>query len=188
MAGKKIPMLTGEFTEDYEIIVFQQGMEAVGHSVDVECPDKKAGELIKTSLHDFEGDLTCTEKLGHLFEINKNFDGVEEQASISRDGQFVTFVSNRNGPWDVWVGQLGTGEFQSLTLGRVPEPRNPGLRALSFTPDGALVTLWTRLVDPTAGARDGSLIASPEITREEAYARFSRTPLSAFESPLGEQT
>ena len=88
---------------------------------------------------------------GARFTRLTNFDGVEEQASISRDGQFVTFVSNRNGPWDVWVGQLGTGEFQSLTLGRVPEPRNPGLRALSFTPDGALVTLWARLVDPTAG-------------------------------------
>ncbi len=48
-------MLTGEFTEEYEIFVFQQGMEAVGHTVHVICPDKKAGEIIKTSLHDFEG-------------------------------------------------------------------------------------------------------------------------------------
>ena len=79
MAGKKILMLTGEFTEEYEIFVFQQGMEAVGHTVHVVCPDKKAGELIKTSLHDFEGDLTYTEKLGHFFEINKSFDSVKEE-------------------------------------------------------------------------------------------------------------
>jgi len=36
--AKKILMLTGEFTEEYEIFVFQQAMEAVGHPVDVVCP------------------------------------------------------------------------------------------------------------------------------------------------------
>ena len=56
MPGKKILMLVGEFSEEYEIFVFQQAMEAVGHTVHVVCPDKKKGEIIKTSLHDFEGD------------------------------------------------------------------------------------------------------------------------------------
>jgi protease I len=76
MNGKKILMLTGEFTEEYEIFVFQQGMEAVGHTVHVICPDKKAGDRIKTSLHDFEGDQTYTEKLGHYADINKTFSEV----------------------------------------------------------------------------------------------------------------
>ncbi|MBB3979670.1 protease I [Rhizobium azooxidifex] len=76
MSGKKILMLTGEFTEEYEIFVFQQGMEAVGHTVHVICPDKKAGDRIKTSLHDFEGDQTYTEKLGHYADINKTFSEV----------------------------------------------------------------------------------------------------------------
>src|SRR5699024_1726927 len=71
--GKKILMLTGEFTEEYEIFVFQQAMEAVGHTVHVICPDKSAGDMIKTSLHDFEGDQTYTEKPGHFVEINKTF-------------------------------------------------------------------------------------------------------------------
>jgi protease I len=79
MSGKKILMLTGEFTEEYEIFVFQQGMEAVGHTVHVICPDKKAGELIKTSLHDFEGDQTYTEKRGHDFVINKTFSEVRAE-------------------------------------------------------------------------------------------------------------
>ena len=43
--GKKILMLTGDFTEEYEIFVFQQAMEAVGHTVHVVCPDKKAGDI-----------------------------------------------------------------------------------------------------------------------------------------------
>ncbi|MBX9462955.1 MAG: DJ-1/PfpI family protein [Aquamicrobium sp.] len=77
MSGKKILMLTGEFTEEYEIYVFQQGMEAVGHTVHVVCPDKKAGDRIKTSLHDFEGDQTYTEKLGHYADINKTFADVK---------------------------------------------------------------------------------------------------------------
>lgn len=77
MPGKRILMLVGEFTEEYEIFVFQQGMEAVGHTVHVVCPDKKAGDVIATSLHDFEGHQTYTEKPGHNFSINKSFDEVD---------------------------------------------------------------------------------------------------------------
>jgi protease I len=73
MPGKKILMLVGEFTEEYEIFVFQQAMEAVGHTVHVVCPDKKAGDVIATSLHDFEGHQTYTEKPGHNFTLNKTF-------------------------------------------------------------------------------------------------------------------
>lgn len=73
MAGKKILMLVGEFSEEYEIFVFEQTMHAVGHTVHVVCPDKKAGEVVKTSLHDFEGHQTYTEKLGHDYYVNKTF-------------------------------------------------------------------------------------------------------------------
>jgi len=74
MAGKKILMLVGDFTEEYEIFVFEQAMHAVGHTVHVVCPGRRAGEHMKTSLHDFEGDQTYTEKLGHLYTLNKSFD------------------------------------------------------------------------------------------------------------------
>jgi len=77
MPGKKILMLVGEFTEEYEIFVYQQAMEAVGHTVHVVCPDKKAGDIIATSLHDFEGHQTYTEKMGHYFQLNKSFDEVK---------------------------------------------------------------------------------------------------------------
>jgi protease I len=77
MAGKKILMLTGDFSEEYEIFVFEQGMMAVGHTVDVVCPDKNAGDILKTSLHDFEGDKTYTEKLGHNFPLKKSFSKVK---------------------------------------------------------------------------------------------------------------
>lgn len=76
MSGKKILMLVGEYSEEYEIFVFEQCMHAVGHKVHVVCPDKKAGEIIKTSLHDFEGGQTYTEKPGHDYILNKTFSEV----------------------------------------------------------------------------------------------------------------
>lgn len=76
MRGKKILMLVGDFSEDYEVFVFQQGMEAVGHTVHVVCPDKKSGDILRTALHDFEGDQTYTEKRGHNFILNKTFSKV----------------------------------------------------------------------------------------------------------------
>ena len=92
MPGKTILMLVGEFSEEYEIFVFQQAMEAVGHTVHVVCPNKKSGELIKTSLHDFEGDQTYTEKLGHFFRLNKSFKDVRE------DDYDAVYVAGGRGP------------------------------------------------------------------------------------------
>ena len=94
MPGKKILMLTGEFTEEYEIFVFQQAMEAVGHTVHVVCPDKKAGDRIKTSLHDFEGDQTYTEKMGHYADINKTFSEAEAQL----DQYHAVYAAGGRGP------------------------------------------------------------------------------------------
>ena len=44
-----------------------------------------------------------------------NWAGTEEQAEISPDGRFVAFVADRLGQFDVWVSQLGTGDFNNLT-------------------------------------------------------------------------
>lgn len=74
--SKKILMITGDFTEDYETMVPFQALQAMGYRVDAVCPDKKAGELIATSIHDFEGDQTYTEKRGHNFALNATFDDI----------------------------------------------------------------------------------------------------------------
>jgi len=76
MAGKKILQLVGDFAEDYEVMVPFQALQMVGHTVHAVCPDKKAGETIRTAIHDFEGDQTYTEKTGHNFALNADFDGV----------------------------------------------------------------------------------------------------------------
>src|SRR5436190_6757048 len=73
MAAKKILMIVGDFVEDYEVMVPFQTLLAVGHSVHAVCPSKKAGEKVRTAVHDFEGDQTYSEKPGHNFSLNADF-------------------------------------------------------------------------------------------------------------------
>lgn len=77
MTAKKILFLTGDFAEDYETMVPFQALQMVGHTVHAVCPGKKTGDKIKTAIHDFEGDQTYTEKPGHLFTLNWDFDDVD---------------------------------------------------------------------------------------------------------------
>jgi protease I len=75
--SKKILMITGDFTEDYETMVPFQTLQACGHSVDAICPDKEAGDTVATCVHDFEGDQTYTEKRGHNFTLNASFSKID---------------------------------------------------------------------------------------------------------------
>jgi protease I len=77
MAAKKILLLAGDFVEDYEIMVPFQALQMVGHTVHAACPGKKAGEIIRTAVHDFEGDQTYSEKPGHNFTLNATFDEIK---------------------------------------------------------------------------------------------------------------
>jgi len=70
---KKILQLVGDFAEDYEVMVPFQALQMLGHTVHAVCPDKKAGEKIRTAIHDFEGDQTYSEKRGHDFTLNATF-------------------------------------------------------------------------------------------------------------------
>ena len=72
----KILIITGDFVEDYEIMVPFQVLLMVGHQVDVICPGKNEGDQIRTAIHDFEGDQTYSEKPGHNFTLNASFDTV----------------------------------------------------------------------------------------------------------------
>ncbi|WP_341225450.1 DJ-1/PfpI family protein [uncultured Arcticibacterium sp.] len=75
---KKVLFLTGDFTEDYETMVPFQMLEMVGYEVHTVCPEKKKGDIVKTAIHDFEGDQTYSEKPGHNFVLNYSFDEVDE--------------------------------------------------------------------------------------------------------------
>jgi protease I len=73
MPAKKILMLVGDYVEDYEVMVPFQALEMVGHTVHAVCPRKRAGEKVRTAVHDFEGDQTYSEKPGHSFALNATF-------------------------------------------------------------------------------------------------------------------
>jgi protease I len=86
MAAKKILMLVGDYVEDYEVMVPFQALLMVGHKVDAVCPDRKAGQTVRTAIHDFEGDQTYSEKRGHNFTLNATFAEVRPE---SYDAQVI---------------------------------------------------------------------------------------------------
>lgn len=73
MAAKRILMIVGDFVEDYEVMVPFQALQMVGHEVHAVCPGKRAGDKVRTAIHDFEGDQTYSEKPGHGFTLNSDF-------------------------------------------------------------------------------------------------------------------
>jgi len=79
MPAKQILLLAGDFVEDYEVMVPFQALLMVGHRVDAVCPDKKAGDFVRTAVHDFEGDQTYSEKPGHRFTLNATFASVRPE-------------------------------------------------------------------------------------------------------------
>ncbi|MHC9544324.1 MAG: DJ-1/PfpI family protein [Vulcanimicrobiota bacterium] len=79
MAAKKILMIVGDYVEDYEAMVPFQMLLMVGHTVHTVCPGKKSGASVKTAVHDFEGDQTYSEKRGHNFNVNTDFESIKPE-------------------------------------------------------------------------------------------------------------
>ncbi len=89
------------------------------------------------------------------FQTITDVDAVAQAAAVSRDGQLVAFQSDRDGQMDVWLTQVGSGQFHNLTRGGAPELVNPSVRTLGFSPDGSLVTFWVRKKNDTSSADIG---------------------------------
>jgi Tol biopolymer transport system component len=96
------------------------------------------------------------------FQTVTDFDGVEQDAAVSRDGHFVAFLADRDGQMDVWVTQVGSGQFHNLTRGSAPELVNPSIRTLGFSPDGTLITFWVRKQNGSSSG-DISIWAVPTL-------------------------
>ncbi len=67
-----------------------------------------------------------------------DFEGAETNPAISPDGKFVAFISDRGGPFDIWLIQANGGSLANLSQGRIGDPRGP-LRAVGFSGDGSEV-------------------------------------------------
>jgi protease I len=95
MAAKKILMLVGDYVEDYEVMVPFQALQMAGHTVHAVCPGKKAGEKVRTAIHDFEGDQTYSEKRGHDFALNASFEQIrpeDYQALVIPGGRAPEYI------------------------------------------------------------------------------------------------
>jgi len=93
---------------------------------------------------------------GARFTRFTDWDGDELDGSISTDGKFAAFLSDRDGVFDVWVGQIGSGEFLNLTKGRYPSVAIPEVRNVSFSDDSAHVTF--RMNSPDGKAHSVLLV------------------------------
>jgi Tol biopolymer transport system component len=78
---------------------------------------------------------------GARFTRVTDFPGDEEAAAISPDGKFVTFASDRDGPSDIWLTQIGTGQFQNITKGAYTPARGTN-READFNADGS--EIWIK--------------------------------------------
>jgi Tol biopolymer transport system component len=85
---------------------------------------------------------------GARFTPLTDWEGSELDAAISRDGKFVAFLSDRDGPFDVWVTQVGSGEFLNLSRGNFKPLYIEELRTLGFTDDDSHI--WVRVDTSTA--------------------------------------
>lgn len=169
--SKKILLLAGDFTEDYETMVPFQALQMLGYQVDAVCPDKKAGDIIRTAIHDFEGEQTYTEKRGHNFALTADFDAIklEEYVGLFITGgrspeylrlnsgviEIVQYFMNHNKP----VAAICHGP-QILTTANVLK----GRKATAYPAVGPDITLaGGTFVEVAADAAvvDGNLVTSP---------------------------
>ena len=104
--SKKILLLCGDFTEDYETMVPYQALSMLGYQVDAVCPDKKAGDTVATAIHDFLGKQTYTELTGHNFALTADFDAVDTADYV---GLFITGGTDYHGANKPDL-DIGTGE------------------------------------------------------------------------------
>jgi Tol biopolymer transport system component/predicted Ser/Thr protein kinase len=102
-----------------------------------------------------------------MFTRLTDFEGVERDAAISPDGRFVAFLSNRSGPLDIWVSQVGTGSAVNLTQGKTGN-LDGLVGGLGFSGDGSQVWFHDadvlsplRILPLMGGAPRGFLASSP---------------------------
>jgi len=179
MAAKKLLFLVGDFAEDYEVMIPFQALRMVGHQVDTVCPNKRAGEQIKTSIHDFEGDQTYTEKLGHNFTLNATFDEVRAEdydALLIPGGRAPEYLRMNPRVLEICRHFASTGKVigaichgtQVLAAAGVLTGRNASCYP-ALAPDLALA--GARFVDiPVDAAHtDGNLVTAPAWPAQSAW-------------------
>jgi hypothetical protein len=74
-----------------------------------------------------------------------DFPGSEVDAAISPDGRSVAFLADRDSVFDAFVSPIGSGRFENLTHGTLPQLFNEDVRNVGFNGDASDV--WIRVAD-----------------------------------------
>jgi Tol biopolymer transport system component/predicted Ser/Thr protein kinase len=112
-----------------------------------------------------------------------DFPGSEGDAAISPDGKFVAFLSDREGPFDVWLSQVGTGRFANLTQGREDTLGAP--RSVGFSGDGS--EIWLGGVVPPGGIAPGRRLRLMPLMDGTPRAFLREHVVNVAWSPDGER-
>ena len=98
---------------------------------------------------------------GATFTRLTDWEGSELDPAISKDGKFVAFVSDRDGPFDAWVTQVGSGAFADLSRGRLTLFHRDGLRTVGFADDASHVRMRVATGEsPSASGETTLLVAT----------------------------
>jgi Tol biopolymer transport system component len=107
---------------------------------------------------------------GATFTKLTDFPGTESEAAISRNGNLAAFLSDAEGPFDLFVTSIGTGRLDNLTKGKIADMKNPEVRSIRFSPDTSFITFWVRAPErttvwavPTVGGVAGHFLGGPEL-------------------------
>jgi protease I len=183
MSRKNILMLVGDYVEDYEVMVPFQALQMIGHVVHAVCPGKKAGDVVRTAIHDFEGDQTYSEKRGHNFALNAAFENVKPEgydALVIPGGrapeyirlnprvlEIVRYFASANKP----IAALCHGA-QVLAAAKVLDGKRCSCYP-AVAPDVALAGGTYAEVAMTEAVVDGNLVTGPAWPAHPAWlARF----------------
>jgi protease I len=171
MPSKKILIITGDFVEDYELMVPYQALLMVGHHVDVVCPDKRAKDIIATAVQDFEKEQTYTEKRGHNFTLTATFSSVKSKdydALIIPGGRAPEYIRLNKKACDLVrefdkdrkpIASICHGLQLLAAAGIVTGRKVTGYKAVG--PDLLLAGALFVEVEPTEVVVDGNLVTSP---------------------------
>ena len=105
-----------------------------------------------------------------------NFDGSELDAAVSPDGRFVAFLSDRDGPYHLWLKQIGTGAFQDLTPDAADQRDQGPNRSVGFSADGS--EIW---------GHGGNRLRLRPLTGGPARAFLTDNAVNVAWSPDGSQ-
>jgi Tol biopolymer transport system component len=138
-----------------------------------------AGVGIGVWWHTANEDLSLRSRWANArIERLTDFPGSEVDAAISANGEFVAFLADRDGPFDAFVSQVGSGKFLNLTSARLPELFNEGVRNIGFSADASHT--WIRVADIASPA---SVAIVP--THGGPFRPFLSTAVMAVWSPDG---